>query len=220
MGKKVDFTGLVFDYLTIISEGAKAKNGRSRWNCACKCGNKTLVEGVALRKGKIKSCGCRRSGVVKHGLAHSKEFSSWQHLKDRCLNKNSLDYKNYGGRGINVCNRWTDKEKGFENFISDMGFKPSATHSIDRFPNKDGDYEPTNCRWATPVEQARNTRRNKFLEYNFEIKTLSEWALIFNLHHSSLTNLLKRMPFENIYESYASKTKLNADAALTTKSPL
>jgi hypothetical protein len=88
----------------------------------------------------------------------SLEYESWHRMKQRCRNPNSEGYKNYGGRGITVCRRWLSS---FANFLADMGPKPSPRHTIDRI-NNDGDYEPGNCRWATPIEQARNRRPAQF----------------------------------------------------------
>lgn len=89
-----------------------------------------------------------------HGMWKSKEWNSWDHLKRRCNNPNDPKYKDYGGRGIKVCDRWTR----FANFFADMGFAPGKAYSIDRI-NNDGNYEPSNCRWATPTEQSRNRRK-------------------------------------------------------------
>lgn len=93
-------------------------------------------------------------------------------MLDRCLNENSKSFHHYGGRGINVCARWM----AFESFLADMGERPTDKHSIDRYPNNDGDYEPSNCRWATMKDQSRNTRRNVFLEFNGERRCVAEWA--------------------------------------------
>jgi hypothetical protein len=112
----------------------------------------------------------------KHGMWKSKEWNSWNHLKGRCNNPNDRKYADYGARGIKVCDRWNDKENGFTNFLADMGFAPSLNHSIDRFPDNNGNYERSNCRWATTTEQSNNIRRNVVLVYLGQSKTVSEWS--------------------------------------------
>ncbi|MGN8062766.1 hypothetical protein ACTJK4_14000 [Ralstonia sp. 22111] len=108
----------------------------------------------------------------RHGQSNSPTWKSWRSMRDRCGNPGSRSYSDYGGRGISVCERWNL----FENFLADMGERPSRRHSIDRYPNTDGNYEPTNCRWATPAEQARNRRSNRVLNFRGESKCVSAWA--------------------------------------------
>jgi hypothetical protein len=107
-----------------------------------------------------------------HGRSNTSEFYSWTGLIARCRDMNNPKYKNYGGRGINVCDRWLGKS-GFENFLSDMGEKPSKSHTMDRV-NVNGNYEPSNCRWATPLEQGRNRRDTKFVWYKGSLRILRE----------------------------------------------
>lgn len=157
-----DITGQRFGRLIAIRPW-DGSGRRLKWVCACDCGGESYPTGSALRAGKILSCGCLRNerllaALVKHGEAlgrkrPSPEYSTWISMRNRCNNPKNHAYSYYGGRGISVCERWND----YANFIADMGPRPSPTHSIDR-ENNDGNYEPSNCRWATKTEQAANQR--------------------------------------------------------------
>jgi len=114
------------------------------------------------------------------------EFRTWCHIRSRCLNPNNKFYSDYGGRGITVCQRWLD---AFENFLADMGPRPSVKHSIDRIDN-DGNYEPGNCRWATISEQARNTRQNRNIEFNGSTVCVTDLARMHGIDPRTLTRRL------------------------------
>jgi hypothetical protein len=136
--------------------------GASKWFCRCDCGNDRLVDTRALNAGQS-SCGCEKAEraakmKLSHGLHGIPEYKVWKGMISRCELPSATGYENYGGRGIAVCDRW---RHSFENFIADMGRRPSPRHQIDRYPNNDGHYEPSNCRWATPVQQAGNKRKRK-----------------------------------------------------------
>jgi len=123
-----------------------------------------------------------------HGMTGSGEYNIWAHIVSRCENVNNHAYADYGGRGIRVCARW---RCSFENFLADMGPRPSATHSIDRIDN-DGHYEPGNCRWATALVQARNSRRNIFLTHNGVTRCVSEWAGVVGIGRRTLEERVRR----------------------------
>ena len=163
--KKIDLTGQKFGRLVVVGDSEKrSARGHVLWSCHCDCGNDVVVRADNLLKGGTKSCGCYQKEmgilhgkVIKHGhsakATRSRTYVTWQTMKARCLNEKSTSYKNYGGRGITVCDRWLHS---FENFLEDMGVRPDDT-SIDRI-NNDGNYEKGNCRWATAKEQAYNRR--------------------------------------------------------------
>lgn len=148
----------------------------------CQCGNVRLISASRLISGKSRSCGCSRKSNARHGMEGTREYRSWLGLKGRCNNPNDQKFSRYGGRGIRVCERW---QNSFENFYADMGPCPVGL-TIDR-KNNDGNYEPSNCRWATGVQQARNNSKNRILTLNGESKTVKEWSEIigcseFTLH--------------------------------------
>jgi hypothetical protein len=159
MGNLIDLTGKRFHRLVVISRAVN--HGKdARWNCQCDCGNTSIVQSNNLKSGNSKSCGCLNiDNITVHGCSGKKitsEYIAWDNMKSRCYNPNNPRYKHYGERGIKICDRWLGKN-GFQHFIEDMGAKPSAEYSIDRIDN-DGDYEPSNCRWAT-IKQQRNNQR-------------------------------------------------------------
>ena len=187
-GKFDDLSGKKFGKLTVIKL-AKTPSGQAGayWECRCDCGNKKIVRAATLKNGDTKSCGCAKfSGVTNHGLYKTRLHTIWLLMRDRCLNKNSTNYKRYGGRGISVCEEWNEF-KPFYDWAMANGYKDGL--SIDRIDNN-GDYCPSNCRWATRVEQANNTRRNRWIEYNGETHTLAEWGRLYNIPYDKLWSRL------------------------------
>jgi hypothetical protein len=173
------FIGTKHRKLTFISFLGRRRKGSSKkftlmFLTKCDCGiEKTMsIQTVRASVG----CGCTRleavrKAVITHGMSETPEYRVWTSMFRRCRNKNDKSYKDYGGRGISVCDRW----RNFSLFVLDMGLIPEKGYSIER-KFVDGNYEPENCRWATRKEQNRNTRRNKFLKFGGKTKCVSEWS--------------------------------------------
>lgn len=168
--------------------------GRRRWECRCSCGGLVTATSWEIRSGAVVSCGCKKkdhllSMTETHGDSKSPEFKAWENMITRCENEGTFYFKHYGGRGIRVCKRWRES---YEAFLEDMGRRPGKGYSVDRFPNKDGDYEPGNCRWATQKQQMRNTRITRMLTVDGETKSLAEWSEISGLDRGVIVYRLKK----------------------------
>jgi hypothetical protein len=171
MPKKIDMTGQKFNRLTVLEECGKTNDGKVKWLCLCDCGNVSSVSGKHLRNGQIKSCGCFNKERSKtHGMSKTHYFGLWAQMISRCENANDSSYSRYGAKGIKVCDRW----HSFENFLADMGDRPENT-SIDRIDGS-GNYEPSNCRWATAEEQAENRKTTRLIKWNGKTQSIVNWA--------------------------------------------
>lgn len=185
-----NLTNKTFNELSVIKYYG-IKNKTSHWYCLCSCGQITIVSNNNLTSGHIISCGHiseERFGVTTHGKSWNLTYVSWVAMKDRCSKKSGKDYERYVLRGIKVCDRWLDS---FENFLEDMGERPSKKYSLERINNNLG-YFKENCRWATMIEQSNNRRTNCLLEYNGEIKTIKEWSIISKISYSTLKERINR----------------------------
>lgn len=189
-GKKIDLTGMRFGRLTVIrgSEIKPHHYHEAFWHCKCDCGAETDVLGYHLRAGLTSSCGCLKreisSSVNKtHGESGTRLFRIWNGMKSRCKNKSLVGYKNYGGRGIYVCEEWDEDYITFRDWALSHGY--NETLSIDRIDN-DGPYSPENCRWATRTQQCNNRRSNIFITYNGETHTATEWGRKIGVNSSIL----------------------------------
>ena len=158
MGARLNLVGNRFGIWTVM-----AYIGGSVWTCQCDCGNVRGIKTCDLRSGSSKSCGCVHAGTARgfrllHGGKGTPEYRTWKHMRERCSSPSCEDYKNYGGRGISICRQWDD----FTVFLLDMGPRPGRGYSIERL-DVNGNYEPSNCVWATTTEQARNKRTTTYI---------------------------------------------------------
>lgn len=194
--------GAVFTRLTVLCDAAPhvRPNGKpyARSKCQCECGSIIAVANASLRaKRPTKSCGCLQREKLKERAIHNNatakkqtvEYATWKGIKARTTNPNLKNFDRYGGRGITMCDRW---KNSFVAFLEDMGPRPSSNHSIDRFPDNDGNYEPGNCRWATKLEQQQNTSKNKYLVVDDVTKPVGEWSIDTGISRSTIHLRLNR----------------------------
>lgn len=176
-----DITRRVFGRLQAVKFSHRSSSGKYYWECLCACGKRTVVRKDHLVSGATKSCGClnkevaretgriRGSMNVKHGGEGSRLYNIWHHMKERCLNHKHVNYRNYGGKGISVCEEWSNDFSAFRDWAEKNGYEEGLT--IDRIDGDKG-YSPTNCRWATYKQQGRNRKTNRIVQG----KTIAEWA--------------------------------------------
>ena len=186
MYTKHHFHGQKFDRLTVLARSSK--NGTD-WICVCSCGNTTVASGFSLAHGKRKSCGCvkrDRPARKTHGMSRSRTYKVWATMKARCNFPSQDSYRLYGERGIGYCKRW----EHFEEFLNDMGECPEG-HSLDRF-NNEKDYSKSNCRWATPLEQANNKRNNRIITAWGISQTLAQWSSVSEIGYTTILQRLDK----------------------------
>jgi hypothetical protein len=163
MSRFIDLTNQRFGRLIVLRQNGRSKGNSVLWLCQCDCGKQRTVASPDLRSNHTRSCGCLNIDQLKsnpigvrHGKYNSPEYLSWKSMLARCRNPNSPDYKRYGGRGITVCEQW----HSFSKFLEDMGARPEGM-TLDRYPDNDGNYELSNCRWATPMQQIISQQPNR-----------------------------------------------------------
>lgn len=201
--KFVDITGMKFNRLTVLRRSDTNKDGHPAWVCRCDCGNETVVLGKYLKNGKIKSCGCYKKeqnksrfseynkslGKECHGQSTSRLYAIWCSMKSRCSEERGKAYKDYGGRGIKVCEEWKNSFECFRNWAMTNGYMEFLT--IDRIDVNKG-YFPENCRWVDVTAQNRNKRNNVKVCLNGETKCLAEWCEIFGISQSLVWHRVSR----------------------------
>lgn len=199
MGKFIDLTGQRFEKLKVIKKDGVDKYGNVKWFCECECGEKIIVNGHSLRSKNTKSCGCSQrertsDSSVKHGMFGTKLYRAWAHAKERCYNPNTKNYKDYGGRGIKMCDEWKNDSNKFIKWALNNGFDSNSYGddcTLDRI-DVNGDYCPENCRWVNKREQMNNTRTNHYLTYKGETKTLAQWSRELGIKYHIVLNRVNK----------------------------
>lgn len=184
--KTKPMAGLRFGRLIVIAFDKRSSHGALYYWCRCECGTEKSIEGNSIRRGDTVSCGCYSRRIsTTHGKSRTPTYTSWRNMIQRCTNPKNKRYQCYGGRGIIVCEKW----RQFENFLADMGECPPS-YTIER-QNNDGNYEPSNCRWATIAEQAVNRSNNSRIEFRGQKRLLRDWAAEIGIDRRTLHRRLK-----------------------------
>lgn len=178
MGRVIDLTGQRFGRLTVFERDCLTVKSSAYWICICDCGEYVSVNSQSLRRGKTCSCGCFHKEMqntygMRHGKSNTRLYGIWHGMKDRCYNSNNPRYSHYGGKGVAVCDEWKNDFQAFYDWAMANGYSDDL--SIDRI-DVNGNYEPSNCRWADKKTQANNTSKNHIVTAFGETKTLAQWA--------------------------------------------
>lgn len=215
MPKEIDSTSMIgkrFGSYTVLAYDGYRVTSKSRqkmWLCVCDCGTERSVSQGNLKNGNSKSCGCwkadhAREWKLTHGMTGTPEYNTWKQMIKRCYNKKARNYRWYGAVGISVCDSWrTD----FLAFFNHVGQKPYKAHSIDRYPNRNGNYDPGNVRWATQDQQVDNRDVVVFIEHNGMSMTATQWAKHYGISAQSIRYRYKRgLPMEEVFSVVNLKT--------------
>ncbi len=188
IGKFEDLTGQKFGKLTVIAraENHVQPSGKHyvQWLCRCECGNEVVVRAANLKKGHTRSCGCLiKETNSTHGLKKTRLYVVWRDIKIRCYNPNARNFKDYGAKGVTVCDEWKNDFKAFYDWAISNGYNKDAKRgecTIDRIDNNSG-YCPQNCRWVDNLAQQNNRTNNRFLTHKGKTHTVAEWSRILNI---------------------------------------
>lgn len=206
MSKTKVVLGQKYGHLTPVEVVGKNRFGLLLYKCLCECGNEKIVGSRYLTDGKTVSCGCKRA--KQNRQSKSITYKSWISAKQRCTNPHNHNYKNYGARGIKMCESWM---KSFSNFLCEMGERPSKEHTLDRI-DVNGNYELANCRWATHKQQSNNRRDNVYLSIDNEHLTVSEFTEKYKLNRSNVDYELRRnLSPKDIVEKYSDLERLKTN---------
>jgi hypothetical protein len=182
-----DLTGQEFACWTVTGP-APSRGPTIYWLCTCKCGTSKEVEANSLRRGLSKSCGCLPNQRHKtHGMRHTPTYNSWVAMRQRCYDPGSGRYERYGAVGVTVCDRWRNS---FEDFLADVGVRPTSKHSLDRKDGTKG-YEPGNCEWATSKQQALNRKSTRWFTHDGKTLCLKDWCRERGLNRKTVTSRLR-----------------------------
>ncbi len=186
MSRNIEMIGKKFGRLTVLDDTGERKSGCIVYKCLCECGNVKNINGKLLRSGETKSCGCLNyDNHFKHGKRHTRLYNIFSKMKTRCYKTYDTHYKDYGGRGIKICDEWLNDFMSFYNWAYENGYNDTLT--IDRIDNNKG-YSPDNCRWVDMKTQNNNTRNNAYYTYNGKTRTLKQWAEEYNLNYAKMKN--------------------------------
>ena len=193
MSVLIDLTGKRYGSLTVEKIAVDEPGKKKKWLCKCDCGNEIIVTSSNLVSGRTSSCkicGKKRLSEKnkKHGMTSTKLYGVWNSVKTRSTNTNSKSYKDYGARGIRICEEWKESSNFFE-WALENGYKNGL--EIDRI-DVNGNYEPSNCRWVTRIVQQNNMRKNHIVEYNGQSKTIAEWSRELNIKYDKLWKSIKK----------------------------
>lgn len=206
---KVDLSGRRFGrWSVLVPTDERGADESIKWLCVCDCGNTGKISSNSLLQNGSNSCGCLRKEIHStHGMSKTRQYRCYMSMMKRCFDTKNERYKDYGGRGVTVCDKWN---RGFEFFWEDMRKSYNNNLTLDRI-NVNGNYSKENCRWSTPKQQSNNTRNNIKITYNGETKTISEWAEILNIKTNTLRCRYKRgWNIERLMEQPIQKHKILA----------